>query len=112
MKPVLAALLVLGLLQGCASGPSISSAGRSGQAFAQKTCSRCHAIGAQGASPKPHATPFREIAQRYDDRTLASEFDALARMGHYEMPPLTISAPDRRALSAYIGSFRAPEEGR
>ena len=55
---------------------------------------------------------WREIARRYDDRTLASEFDALARVGHYEMPPLMISAPDRRALSAYIGSFRAPAEGR
>jgi len=109
MKPVLAALLVFGLLQGCASGPSLSSAARSGQAFAQQSCSRCHAIGAQGASPKPHATPFRDVAQRYDDRTLASEFDALARVGHYEMPPLMISAPDRRALSAYIASFRQAE---
>jgi mono/diheme cytochrome c family protein len=107
MNPIVPALLT-GLLLGgpAAAAEHLSARAQAGRAVALERCASCHAVEATGASPNPHSTPFREIARVYDDRMLDSEFDAIARMGHYEMPPIVVAPGDRRALIAYIAQFR------
>src|SRR5438132_2013476 len=37
-----------------------------GRRYAERICARCHAIGAEGASPNAAAPPFPVLASRYD----------------------------------------------
>ncbi len=79
-----------------------------GEAIAKANCSRCHAIGAQGASPNPKSPPFRTLAKKYP---LADLEEALAEgivVGHegQEMPAFSFSPRQIKALLAYIASVQ------
>lgn len=63
---LLALALPLGACQSLPSGPTSSgTATLPGQAFAQTSCSGCHAIGLYGSSPNPNAPPFGAIANQH-----------------------------------------------
>ena len=55
MRPLLVSLFVLVLAMPAA-------AAESGQEIAERLCAGCHAVSAEGASPKPQAPPFRTFA--------------------------------------------------
>lgn len=100
------------LLAGCATqGPAPDgaavpvAAAERGAAFAARECSRCHALGQVGDSPRAGAPPFRDIRIRYNEITFQRRMAEIAEGGHFEMPPLTIDAADARDVSAYIESL-------
>ncbi|HXY57269.1 MAG TPA: cytochrome c [Methylocystis sp.] len=79
-----------------------------GAAIAKANCSRCHAIGAHGASPNPKSPPFRSLARKYP---LSNLEEALAEgivVGHQgeEMPAFAFSPSEIRALLAYLNSVQ------
>ena len=79
-----------------------------GEAIAKANCSRCHAIGAHGASPNPKSPPFRVVGRKYP---LSDLEEALAEgivVGHKgeEMPAFEFSPAQIRALLAYLNSVQ------
>ncbi len=99
---VLALTLALG---GCAGlhPPPITPASR-GHAVAARECAACHAIEANGVSPRPDAPAFGGASLRHT-ASLEGRVADLARLGHYDMPPLKLSADEARDVAAYIQSL-------
>jgi mono/diheme cytochrome c family protein len=113
MRQVLPLIGLVALVAACASGEATSPArvGRAGpeaeagQAYAQRFCSRCHAIQAVGRSPNPASRPFRDIANVYSDVELSERLSDL-QTGHYRMPPLAVSEADLKNLVVYLHLMR------
>jgi mono/diheme cytochrome c family protein len=89
---------------GCASLGGRAPAGgvERGQQFAQRACAGCHAIGASGESPRGGAPAFGALRLRYTGPQLERTLAAISGHGHYEMPPIFISADEARDLADYI----------
>lgn len=85
-------------------GQDVNSMAR-GRALAQDKCSACHAVGASGTSPHPAAPSFGMIGKKYSTAGLGRELEAIATVGHYEMPRIPISPEDRVDIIAYIESL-------
>jgi mono/diheme cytochrome c family protein len=97
------ALAALG--QGHASARSRSNgdpAAERGERIAARECALCHAIDKSSPSPRPSAPPFREIRLRYTAISLSREFVTIGQVGHYQMPPTSISRSDGEDLAAFI----------
>jgi cytochrome c len=96
---------------GCASmvneiaGEDVGAITR-GRHLAEQRCATCHAITAEGASPRTEAPTFGEIKQDYMASGLGWELEASSAVGHYDMPPTPTTAPERRDLVAYVESLR------
>ncbi len=73
-----------------------------GAAFASKQCASCHAITADGVSPRADAPPFGEVAKKYADYRLDWELEAIASVGHYAMPPKAMTAIQIADVTAYL----------
>lgn len=100
------------LLAACQNLPSAEPARSTvpspGQAFAQASCSGCHAIGLYGSSPNPNAPPFGAIANQegVTEETLSTwlrgAHNYLREMDFY------LNERDVDALVAYLLSLRDP----
>lgn len=88
-----------------ASAQSPVAAGRE---IADALCSRCHAIGLHGKSPNPKSPPFRRLAKKYPVSHLEEALGEGILVGHEgsEMPPFVLSAPQIKALLAYLASVQ------
>ncbi|WP_442780890.1 c-type cytochrome [Caulobacter sp. SL161] len=73
-----------------------------GAAFAAKQCATCHAITADGVSPRSDAPPFGEVAKKYADYRLDWELEAIASVGHYAMPAKAMTAIQIADVTAYL----------
>lgn len=108
-------LLCLALpLASCQSVPSAApAAGTSatalpGQAFAQASCSSCHAVGRFGSSPNPNAPPFPAIANQ---EGLTAETLSTWLRGAHNYPSemdFYLSARQADDLVAYMLTLRDP----
>lgn len=100
---VLAAMTLA--LDGCAGlrAPPITPASR-GHAVAARDCAACHAVEANGVSPRRDAPAFGSSSLRHT-ASLEGRVADLARLGHYDMPPLKLSADEARDVAAYIQSL-------
>lgn len=108
-------ILSLALFTGaCAVGArvrvaAVSDAHRAGivrgQAFVQRACAGCHAIGVADASRNGHAPPFRELAARRSDAELDQSLMEISRDGHLEMPPIYVTPGERADVVAYMRSL-------
>ena len=116
LKPAAAAAALALVCAGCAGPEPASStrvgadlsdeaAGR-GLRIASVTCASCHAIGTEGASPMPEATPFREIVHRYPLDRLEEAFAEGLVTGHPAMPPFVFRASEIDDLVAYLETVR------
>jgi mono/diheme cytochrome c family protein len=79
-----------------------------GKTLAERRCAVCHAVSGSAASPRPDARPFRVIAGEYSRSALERELQAVAEVGHYQMPPMGLSASEVGSLSAYLANLAAP----
>lgn len=111
-------LLINAMAMAALTAPSISSAQSSrpsgvaddaipgsparGAAFAAKQCASCHAITADGVSPRSDAPPFGEVAKKYADYRLDWELEAIASVGHYAMPAKAMTAIQIADVTAYL----------
>jgi mono/diheme cytochrome c family protein len=82
-----------------------------GEVLVRKNCSRCHAVGVEGASPNPDAPPFRTLSSRYPIGDLAESLAEGIVSGHPDMPIFVFGPHDVDAIIAYLESIQdAPAE--
>lgn len=79
-----------------------------GHAILDKNCSRCHAIGNDGASTHEKAPPFRTVVTRYAAETLAEALAEGLVSGHPDMPEFTFEPAEIDAIIAYLDSLGRP----
>jgi mono/diheme cytochrome c family protein len=94
----------------CASdraGPSRTAEAANGQAFVERSCAGCHAVGVSGESRDTHAPPFRELARSRSDAALAAALAQISRNGHVEMPPIYVTPAEQAQVLAYLRGLRA-----
>lgn len=77
-----------------------------GRELAEVHCSRCHAVGREGASPMTGALPFRELELRYPIETLAEALAEGIVTGHPQMPVFTFTPAEIDELLAYLDALR------
>lgn len=79
-----------------------------GHDTALRTCAACHAVekaGGESPSPVPRAVPFASLEMRHTVG-LEGRLADLTRQGHYDMPPVALSAGELADLRVYIESLR------
>ena len=76
-----------------------------GRQIAVDSCSSCHAIDDERASPRPGAPPLLSILNRYDGNRLANDLIEGVRVGHDEMPQFDFDVRSADALVAYLKSI-------
>jgi mono/diheme cytochrome c family protein len=75
-----------------------------GRVLADALCSRCHAIGPQGASPNPASPPFREMFERLPQEGIEDTLLEGILMGHPPMPKIEFTNEQASDLIAYMSS--------
>jgi mono/diheme cytochrome c family protein len=88
-----------------ASFAQMPAAAEAGHEIAAKFCSRCHAIGLDGASSHPSAPPFREIVAKGHVENLEEALGEGIVVGHPDMPQFQFSPHDVGALISYLKSL-------
>jgi mono/diheme cytochrome c family protein len=76
-----------------------------GRAVLETNCSRCHAIGLEGASPHAEAPPFRDVVKRYPPESLEEALGEGISSGHPDMPEFVFAPEDVGAVIAYLQSL-------
>ena len=76
-----------------------------GKALLDAQCSRCHAIGATGASPLEKAPAFRHLGRKYKLETLAEALAEGIVTGHPDMPQATFKPDEIDAILAWLTSI-------
>jgi mono/diheme cytochrome c family protein len=76
-----------------------------GQALVQRNCASCHAIAADGASPLPEATPFRDLKREYPIEDLAEALAEGIESGHAQMPTRAFAPEEVDAILAYLATL-------
>ncbi len=70
-------------------------------------CSRCHAIGPEGASPHAEAPPFREVVKRYPPESLEESLAEGITSGHPDMPEFILAPDEIAAVVTYLHTLEA-----
>ena len=100
--PIVAALCLL------AAGPARAQERaevEAGRKLADMHCSRCHAVGNEGASLMEGAPPLRDIKLRYPVDDLAEALAEGMETAHPQMPVFTFSPKEIDELLAYLDSL-------
>lgn len=75
-----------------------------GRALAERFCASCHALAPGQDSGDPRAPPFPSREMQHT-AGLPGRVADLARLGHYSMPPITLTADQTAQITAYIASL-------
>jgi mono/diheme cytochrome c family protein len=102
---IVVATLALPLLVSTAQGDEAQL--KRGEALLTRQCSRCHAVGRTGDSPRPDAPPFRTLGTHYPVDALEEALGEGIVSGHPDMPEFSFDAPDVGAIIAYLKSIQA-----
>jgi tetratricopeptide (TPR) repeat protein len=78
---------------------------REGQALAERNCSDCHAIGAQGRSTNGNAPKFRDLSRLYTLLALREPITRGIAAPHDQMPQFVLSDEQIDMIVAYINSL-------
>ncbi len=78
---------------------------REGQALAERNCSGCHAIGAQGRSANGNAPKFRDLSRLYTLLALREPITRGIAAPHDQMPQFAVSDQQIDMIVAYINSL-------
>lgn len=76
-----------------------------GKAIVEASCSRCHAVGAAGASPNPKAPEFRRLQTRHPVQALREPMSRGIAATHEEMPKFALKELEVDAIVAYMNSL-------
>lgn len=79
---------------------------REGRALAERNCSGCHAIGAQGRSANSNAPAFRDLTRRHALLALREPITRGIAAPHDQMPQFVLSEEQVDSIVAYINSLR------
>lgn len=97
-----AAACVLALL----SQASFADDLKQGEALLTRDCSRCHAVGLTGNSPRPDAPAFRTLGTRYPIDSLEEALGEGIMSGHPDMPEIRYDADEVGAIVDYLKSIQ------
>jgi cytochrome c len=101
---MLAVTLGLGMI-----GPANAAADiKVGETLLTRDCSRCHAVGRVGDSPRRDAPAFRTLAKRYPIESLEEALGEGIMSGHPDMPEFKYEADDVGGIIAYLKSIQQP----
>lgn len=87
-----------------AAEPSLADKGRRAL---ETRCSRCHAIGLEGASPHAEAPPFRDVVKRYPPESLEESLAEGITSGHPDMPEFVLAPDEIAAVVTYLHTLEA-----
>lgn len=104
VRPILKAATVCVLLS-AGTAPQASELAVQGLALAGEHCAKCHAIGADDASPHKITPPLRDLAARYPIAMLRRAQKTGILAGHDEMPEFDLGKDGVKALLTYIDSL-------
>ena len=76
-----------------------------GRAFAQENCSRCHAVGETGQSPREDAPLFRDFQTMWPLESLEEALGEGIAVGHPDMPQFELEPDQIDDLLAYLASL-------
>lgn len=79
-----------------------------GRQLLDRNCSRCHAIGPEGASTHAKAPPFRDVMKKYPAESLAEALAEGIVSGHPDMPEFTFAPDEIDAIIAYLDGLGRP----
>jgi mono/diheme cytochrome c family protein len=109
-KFILAACVIALTLPACTEAKKTETAAEAliadGKAIAENQCGACHAIGAAGQSPNAKAPVFRTILARYSETALVDDLTEGIRIGHPDMPQITLRPEGVDALVGYLRSIQ------
>jgi mono/diheme cytochrome c family protein len=77
-----------------------------GRVLVEQNCARCHATGAEGASPFAPAPPFRELGRRYPIADLEEALAEGILTGHPAMPEFSFEPDEIAGIIAYLQSIQ------
>jgi mono/diheme cytochrome c family protein len=77
-----------------------------GLEIAQSNCSRCHAVGRTGESPRREAPPFRTLSRNFPVTDLEEALVEGISSGNPIMPEFEFSPEDAHALVTYLESIQ------
>ncbi len=77
-----------------------------GQELLAANCSRCHAVGRTGSSPRADAPPFRTLSRKYPIEGLAEALAEGLYVGHPDMPEFAFEPRDVGAILDYLNSIQ------
>jgi mono/diheme cytochrome c family protein len=103
MKAAVAAPLLL--LAVAPAGAQDTADIMAGKELAELHCSRCHAVGNEGASLLEGAPPLRDLKLRYPIEDLAEALAEGIVTAHPQMPVFTFSPEQIDDLLAYLDSL-------
>lgn len=83
------------------------AATQDGFAMLHENCARCHAVGAEGASPLSQAPPFREAMKKYNPAELEEALAEGIVTGHNDMPEFEFEPDDISKIVAYLTALKA-----
>jgi mono/diheme cytochrome c family protein len=79
-----------------------------GHQLAMRRCAECHAVRAGRESPDGDAPRFTTLRLRFNALSLERRLEGIPWGQHAGMPPVGLTAEDRRDLAAYIESLKSP----
>jgi mono/diheme cytochrome c family protein len=77
-----------------------------GQELLAANCSRCHAVGRTGSSPRADAPAFRTLSRKYPIEWLAEALAEGLYVGHPDMPEFAFEPRDVGAILDYLNSIQ------
>ena len=78
---------------------------REGHALAERSCSGCHAVTAQGVSPNSRAPRFRDLSHLYTLLALREPITRGIAAPHDQMPQFALADEQVDMIVAYINSL-------
>jgi mono/diheme cytochrome c family protein len=112
MRSLVSILLLWSAMSGAASAAEAPKsvydqvAVSDGAIVAERECSRCHAIGKLGPSPRADAPEFRYILSRYRADALETDLVEGVKRGHPDMPLFQLNPKAVADLIAYLKSIQ------
>jgi cytochrome c len=102
MAPIISllTLLILG------SVAQAQDPAKHGRALLEEYCSRCHAIGKIGESPREGTPPFRTLGQSFNLDQFPRLLERGISSGHPDMPTFKFNEEDARAVTAYLRTIQ------
>ncbi len=79
---------------------------KQGEALLTRDCSRCHAVGPTGNSPRADAPAFRTLSSRYPIESLEEALGEGIMSGHPDMPEFKYDAGDVGDIIDYLKSIQ------
>lgn len=81
---------------------------KQGEALLTRDCSRCHAVGPTGNSPRADAPAFRTLGTRYPIDALEEALGEGIMSGHPDMPEFKFDADEVGGIIDYLKSIQKP----